>query len=163
MQPRTAQRIYLEDQRDRKILRGMNGSPSERKSWGDAVWKRDRVRQKEMRAIIQHGDLKTGKDFYAAAMVFQHGTLTDVKRAVRLAKASIELGYRPAKWLFAAATDRSLMFQNKVQKYGTQYRRNAKDKWQLYRYSRKTTDDERAQFDVPSLEQALEDAKNIGY
>lgn len=119
----------------------------------DLMVKRDNYRLAEARQIVKDGLLKTGKEFYCAAMIFHHsGKLSDTKNALRLIKGSMEKNYKLAKWLFAAITDRILTQQGLKQKFGTQFQRNIKTgKWKLFPIDSKTSDSERAKFNVPTL------------
>ena len=112
---------------------------------------RDAARRERVLAIIEAGGLAEPEDYFHAAMVFQHGTdLKDYQRAHQLARKAAEMGYRPGRWLAAAAYDRWLMSQGQPQKYGTQYR-DQNGVMVLWTVDPETTDEERAQWDVPPL------------
>lgn len=147
--------LYKVDQADRK-------NPKLLVDFGK-ITERDKARRKEVRNILAKKKRFTAKEYYAMAMIFQHGTtITHYRLALRYANKSRVLGYEEAKWLTAAATDRLLMKQGKLQKYGTQFRKkNAKSKWRLYPVDPKTTDAERANFNVPSLHEALQNEKEL--
>ncbi|MFA6897982.1 MAG: hypothetical protein WC250_01075 [Candidatus Paceibacterota bacterium] len=117
--------------------------------------KRDNYRLAEAKRIVKSGQLKNGKEFYCAAMIFHHsGKLSDTKIALRLVNGSMERNYKPAKWLFAAVTDRILTQQGLKQKFGTQFQRNIKTgRWKLFPIDPKTTDSERIEFNVPTLKE----------
>lgn len=94
-------------------------------------------------------------------MVFQHGeALDDYWRAHELAKNGAELGHHGARWLAAAAYDRWLMRQGKPQKYGTQYVREG-ERWRLRDVDPATTDEERGEWNVPPLAEALQRAEEM--
>jgi hypothetical protein len=66
--------------------------------------------------LIAAGQLQTAEDYFHAARIFQHGDRPeDAWRAHQLALKSANLGYRPARWLAAAAYDRWLMVQGNPQ------------------------------------------------
>jgi len=135
--------LYEADQADR---RGGQLSPD--------VSERDRARRRRVAELLDAGAVESGEDFFHAAMVFQHGDgLDDYQRARELALRAAELGHRPGRWLAAAALDRWLMRQGRPQKYGTQYRSSG-DGYELYEVEPATTDDERAEWDVPPLAEA---------
>jgi hypothetical protein len=121
---------------------------------------RERDRQRRIRAglIIDAGGANDPEDYFHAAKLFQHGDAPeDAWKAHTLATQAAALGYRPARWLAAAALDRWLMYQGKPQKYGTQY------VWDGYRdrlwdVEPATTDDERAVWDVPPLAEQIQKA-----
>ena len=136
-------RIFEEDQHDRT-----SGLMAE------GVVERDADRRRRVRLLIEAGGLVEPADYYHAAMVFQHGIeLADYWRAHELALKAAGLGYRPARWLAAAAYDRWLMNQGRPQKYGTQYRATAWN-WVLWDVDPETTDEERSRWDVPPLAEA---------
>jgi type IV secretory pathway VirJ component len=145
--------LFNEDQADRK---------TKKIDW-DKVSKRDTMRQRKVSLMLKKGLIKTARDHYHAAMIFQHAIeVSGNKLAQRLAKKSADLGEEDAKWLYAAATDRILMRQSKKQKYGTQYTQRhiagPGDKveriYELYPCNEKTTDEERRKYNVPTLEEA---------
>lgn len=115
--------------------------------------KRDAFRRKQVLEILKKDSAKTGEDYYFASMIFHHGPkIAHAKKAISLARHSFELGYDKARWLYAAAIDRLLVKQNKKQKFGTQfYKKNPTDKWILNPIDNKITDEERAKFNVPTL------------
>lgn len=121
----------------------------------------DQVRRQRVEEIIAAGGLQTPEDYYYAAIVFQHGGSVEYwRQAYELAKRATELGYEPARWLTAAAYDRWLMGQGKAQKYGTQYVRTGAC-WKLWPIDPATTEFERAEWNVPSLEESLQCAADM--
>jgi hypothetical protein len=142
--------IHEADQADR-----MGGTMS------PEVAERDAERLRRVAELVDAGEARTGEDCYHAAMVFQHGAqLADYRRAHELALRAAELGHRPGRWLAAAAYDRWLMRQDRLQKYGTQYRAGEAG-WELYPVDPETTDDERAAWDVPTLARARQQAEEL--
>ena len=134
------------------------------------VMKNDEKRRKQAMLMLTQRKIKTGRDFYNASMIFQHGQkVADFMRARDLAYKSMGLGHTPARWLFAAATDRFLVSQGKKQKFGTQYRmvalknknRKTKRYFELAPYDKRTTDVVRAKFYVPPLKQLIRDARKF--
>ncbi len=94
-------------------------------------------------------------------MPFQHSSSrNDVWRAHELCMTAAELGYDNARWLAAPAYDRWLMYQDRPQKYGTQFPFNG-ERWELWPVDPATTDDERAEWHVPSLEASLRQAAEM--
>jgi len=150
----TLRQLYEEDQADRRQVPIL----------GSTLRERDRARRQTVTRLIETGALQTPEDHYHAAMVFQHGeTLDDYSQAHELAKRAAELGYSPerrARWLAAAALDRSLMHQDKPQKYGTQYRWQG-DEYRLWPVDPETTDAEREAWGVPPLEEAQQRAAQL--
>jgi hypothetical protein len=120
---------------------------------------RDRQRREQVSDMITASTLSAPEDFFHAARIFQHGdTPEDAWTAHQLALQSAQFGYRPARWMAAAAYDRWLMYQGKPQKYGTQYVSDGK-RQRLWDVEANTTDQERAEWDVPPLAEQLRKAE----
>ena len=114
---------------------------------------RDAERRARVREIVDKGGATTSTDYYHAAMVYQHGTeVPEYDEAHRLAMKAVELDpeNKEAKWLAAAAKDRSLMWQGKPQLYGTQFKK-VDGRWVLWDVDPTITDEERAKWNVPPL------------
>lgn len=137
-------KIYKEDQADR-----LDSSLSHK-----VIIKRDSERRELVREILKSEKVFSAKGLYVASMIFHHsGDLSDLKLARKLAKLSSGLDYKKALWLFAAITDRILMLEKKPQKFGTQFvKKNAKAPWKLYPVNKRTTDKQRAEYNVPPLQ-----------
>jgi len=150
-------KIFLEDQRDRSAVKLR--AYYKKNDWEKLI-ERDKKRQRAILQILRNKNLAlAGEDYFRAGIIFQHGTtLADFKRAISLAKKGAKMGSEKAKWLFAAATDRLLLRQGKKQKFGTQYQKK-NNKWQLSPVDKRTTDKERAKYNVLTLKQAHEKAK----
>lgn len=138
------QKMYEDDQNARKLVNI---------DW-KVLSKQDSLRQKRVTELIKEGKIKTGKDYYHSAMIFQHGTDTLASSmAVKQMRRAIEIDSTVNKWLLAAAIDRDLMRRNKPQIYGTQYIRKGENlNWE--RYSIDTTqvsDEERIYYGVETL------------
>src|SRR5688572_5059066 len=149
-------RLYAEDQKDREQ------GPNANIDW-TAVSKRDGERRERVRQIVGQGGATTSADYYHAAMVFQHGSeVSDYDEAHRLAVKAVELdpANKSAKWLAAAAKDRSLMWQGKPQLYGTQFKK-VDGRWILWEVDPSITDEERTRWNVPSLEEAKKKAETL--
>jgi hypothetical protein len=121
------ERVQLLHQQD-----GADRIQSRGKPWDPKVSERDAERAAAVREELKAGRLKEAKDFFAAAMVLQHGTGPD---DYRLANALSWIAYsmaddpesvpaREAAWLYAASWDRLLLSLDRKQWYGTQSIRN---------------------------------------
>lgn len=120
---------------------------------------RDAGRRYRVMELVAENKLHTAEDYFHAAWIMNHGdTPDDAKNAHELALRSSELGYRPARWLAAASYDRWQMYQGKPQKYGTNY---VSDRWgdRLWDVDPATTDEERAEWDVPPLAEQIRKAE----
>jgi len=126
--------------------------------------KEDQTRRERVLELLQNQEIKTAKDYYHAAMIFQHGTrVADSRLAYSLAWISVTLDPLDdkARWLSAAAWDRMMMKQEQPQWYGTQFtRKNETRNWELYDMAKDAvTDEEREAMNVPPLSEAMEQLK----
>lgn len=118
-----------------------------------ALQDRDRERRRRAEIIIATTGLQTPQDYYHAAMIFMHGESgDDAWRAYMFASHAANDSYRPARWLSAAAYDRWLVYQGKPQKFGTQIVLDGR-RFRLCDVDPATKDAERAEWDVPPLEE----------
>lgn len=114
----------------------------------------DSLRKSKINELIKAGQIKTGRDYYHSAMIFQHGQDSlDSEMAVKLMQKAIEADSTIDKWLLAAAIDRDLMRKGKPQIYGTQFQKAYTDtKWKRYQLdSMQVTDEERKKYNVETL------------
>jgi len=115
----------------------------------------DHDRRQRVLAEIRAARVRTAEDRFHAAVVLQHGARPEhYELAHLLADSASDAGLRPARWLAAATLDRWLMSRGLLQRFGTQYV-SADTEWRLYRYESGTTDEERAAWDVPPLDEAM--------
>ncbi|MEM1270400.1 MAG: hypothetical protein AAGI08_10165 [Bacteroidota bacterium] len=127
----------------------------------DAMRARDRQRRQRVAEIMAEGQSTAPEDYYRAGWIFNHGdTPEDAWQGHAFAKEAALLGYRPARWLAAAAYDRWLMYQGKPQKYGTQFAIDGV-RHRLWDVQPETTDAERAEWDVPPLAEQLRRAEEL--
>lgn len=119
---------------------------------------KDRERKEEVQKLLREDGQLEAVDFRRAALIFQHGEdPEDFKRANELSKKAIEQGDSTAGWLYAATMDRWLISVGRPQKYGTQFRQNAKGEWELVMpIDPNVTDEERLKYGVPPIAKALE-------
>lgn len=119
------------------------------------VSQRDRERQARVRELLDAGALRSGRDYYHAAMVYQHAEGADgVQLAHELALIGACLGDADSRWLAAASYDRLLMNLERPQRFATQYRSNSEGVLKLYEVSAGVTDAMRAALNVPTLSEA---------
>jgi hypothetical protein len=149
-------KIFTEDQGDRRP------GPGKAVDWA-VVGPRDKERRARVEAILAAGGAKFSADYHHAAMVFQHGeSVAEIQRAHELAVEAIKLDPDNdlARWLAAAAEDRKLMYENKPQKWGTQFK-VVDGKWVVWNVDPKVTDAQREEWNVPTLAQAQARAEQM--
>ena len=139
-------RMFTEDQADRISPEG--------KPAGELM-RRDGTRLTRVKQLYQNSQLRTGTDYYHAAMILQHGVCPeDYLLAHELCIVAISKGYESAKWLAAASEDRFLMNIDRPQRFGTQSRSDGPNSpMRLYPVDPNVTDELRRAFDVPPLAQ----------
>ena len=146
-------KIFRDDQRDRLTF---DANP-------ERVTERDKLRRIILSELMATGKLRTGVDYYRAAVIFQHGLTTeDYQNAYRFAKAAVQMGnVKNAAWLYAITLDRLLVSQGHKQRFGTQFQTKKSSansrKWivRLLPVDRRTSDRARAAHNIPSLRQLL--------
>jgi hypothetical protein len=119
------------------------------------VPKRDAERQAKVRALLAEGKVNTGREYYFAALIFQHSeTSENLLLAHILAVTSVAKGDESGGWLSAATLDRYLWSIKHPQIFGTQYQTGADNKGTMEPYDRTAISDKiRAAWGVDSLDQ----------
>lgn len=151
-------RMYAEDQSDRE--------PKDGKSidW-TVVRPRDKARQTRVMELYTAGELLTGRDYYHAGMILQHGNRPEdyllchelCVAAVFEAGHSEKVSWLPdAKWLAAASEDRFLLSIGRSQRFGTQFGKERNSPWRLKKLEDGVTDELRKAWSVPALSKAKE-------
>ena len=108
--------LYDEDQADRQPA--YEGKPVDI----PALSRRDDGRERRVKELYAADQLRTGPDYYNAAMILQHAmTPDDFLLCHDLCVVAIGKGEPRAKWLAAASMDRFLVSVGRPQRYGTQY------------------------------------------
>lgn len=111
------QRIVVTDQMDRTEL---NKTPEQ---W-DEVLTRDKQRRERVGQIFGEGCLVTAQDYAAAALVYQHGDVSDHHfQAYLWSKRAVELGDDSQKRMMALGIDRYLVNRGNKQLFGSQARK----------------------------------------
>ena len=116
--------IFLQDQYDR----GTNpyakpGDPQPKALPGVEVRRNDNAREVRVKELLQQGLLRTGTDYYRAALVFQHsGNADGTLLAHILAEVALSKGEPAGLWLSAATLDRYLVQIKQKQIFGTQFK-----------------------------------------
>lgn len=114
----------------------------------------DRERRTRVLELVKHDLLRTGADFYHAALILQHGDeADDYLLAHVLATGAAVQGNERGVWLSAAALDRYLMKIGQAQVFATQYKKSTGD-WTQEPLAELFGDQVRAVFKCPGLSQA---------
>ena len=142
-------RLFEEDQTDR------TAAPGKSIDW-EQVGMRDEVREQRVKELIHSDALRTGADYFHAAMVLQHAPEPDdYLLAHDLCVIAIGTGEQRAKWLAAASLDRFLMAIGRPQRFGTQFiSRRSFHPPRLAPVDPNIPDQLRRELNVPSLEEA---------
>ena len=152
-------RLFTEDQADR--------GPKDGKAidW-KVVGPRDTARQKRVMELYTAGELRTGKDYFHAGMILQHGDRPeDYLLCHELCVAAVfKSGGSPkaswlgtAKWLAAASEDRFLLSIGRPQRFGTQFSASGpRSSWRLDKVEAGVSDELRKVWNVPTLAKAKE-------
>lgn len=148
-------------QTDNEELQKMYNEDQQARMSGNINWvelnKKDSLRQIRADELMKEGKIVTGKDYYNAAMIFQHGDDTIASgKAVTYMRKALQLDSSVNRWLLAAAIDRDLMRKGRPQIYGTQYISNKSTggKMRLYQIdTTKVSDAERIYYRVETLAQ----------
>lgn len=120
-----------------------------------------RARADELLGVLRTAGQVAPLDLYHAAWLFNHGdTAAEARYAHALAREAADLGYRPARWLAAAAYDRSCMYAGQPQRYGTQFVPDGV-RYRLWDVEDSTTDAEREAWDVPALVEQVRRAEEL--
>lgn len=127
---------------------------------------RDRDRQLAVMELLRGGQVRSANDYFHAALIFQHSTSADdnaLAHALASVAARIDPQHRGAKWLAAAAWDRTQMRRGRPQWYGTQFAKSSRgDGWELYAVDeRAVTDEDRKAVGIRPLAELREQAKNL--
>jgi hypothetical protein len=141
-------RLFQEDQGDRKP--GIHGI-----DWA-LVKPRDDARLARVRELYKAGALKTGADWFRAAMILQHGNdEDDFLLAHEMCVAAVIKGETSAASLAAASEDRYLRKIGRPQRFGTQWEPGTEPgTFRLAPIDSEMTDELRQVLGVPSLAEA---------
>jgi len=116
-----------------------------------ALRSRDARRVARVMELLATGDPRSAEALHAAAWILNHGeTAEEVRLGHGLALKALAAGHEPARWLAAATLDRSLMYEGKPQRYGTNMVPDGR-RIRVWDVDPSTTDEERARWNVPPL------------
>ena len=137
-------RLLAEDQAENRAV--LAGEPAY-----VALRVRDKARREAVMTLLSDGWPEDADALHAAAWILNHGDRSEeAALGSRLATLAAELGRPGARWLAAAALDRSLMYAERPQKYGTNIVPDGV-RYRLWDVDPATTDAERLANDVPPL------------
>jgi hypothetical protein len=141
-------RLMDEDQADRSPAAGRTID------W-KIVGPRDEIRLRRAKELYTEDQLRTGKDYFNAALILQHSDAPDdYLLAHELCIVAIKKG-AGVESLAAASEDRFLMSIGRPQRFGTQYRSDGPNApFRLYKMDSGVTDTLRRMMNVPSLAEA---------
>lgn len=155
-------RIYDQDQTDRMALDGTNDA----EQW-IKIRANDKTHYQRILELLKQDQLRTGKDYYYAAMIMQHGhSAEDYMLAHILAMAAAQKGVKDARWLSAASFDRLMISANLPQVFATQYYSQNQGPYSVQQPLKAALipDSMRKTFNVPTLkenEKRLEEMNNV--
>tara|TARA_R110002020_G_scaffold29087_2_gene92061 strand:- start:205 stop:1098 length:894 start_codon:yes stop_codon:yes gene_type:complete len=152
---------------DNKELQEMADQDQQSRFSGNIDWvqlnREDSLRRERVLDLMKSDSLLTGKDYFNAGIIFQHGNDTVASSlAVKCFGKAIEMDSTLHKWWYAAAVDRDLMRRGEPQIYGTQYIQNESTGGKLKQYQIDTTqvtDEDRIYYGVETLAQQREKEK----
>jgi hypothetical protein len=137
--------LYQEDQEDR------HGFPNTKRSYKE-INERDEARRQEILAMLAQGKVRTARDYFYSAVIFQHGQTNDHYRtASSLAWIAATLDPKPDFLYLSASTwDRMMLKRDQAQWYGVQHTHDETGKTVgVYPINdTAVTDEERARFQV---------------
>jgi hypothetical protein len=148
-------RLFDEDQQARTV---------DKIDW-NMLQRTDQIRRQEVIQYILRDQLSTDADFVGAGFIYQHGPCAAsyllahqlAGYAIALSEGMLAKGEQAqtSRWLYAATWDRYLRNTGAAQRFGTQYTSVGSEcKFELEPFDPKTTDEERQQYNVPTLENA---------
>ncbi|WP_406699641.1 hypothetical protein V5E97_12350 [Singulisphaera sp. Ch08] len=141
-------KLYAADQGDRKPE---DGQPID----AEVIIARDKQRENRIKQLYEASEIRTGQDYYRAAMILQHArNPEDYLLAHEFCLVALAKGEQNARWLAAATEDRFLMNIGRPQRFGTQYHSNNNEPMKLYVVGPGVTDGLRRELKVPSLAEA---------
>jgi len=134
-----------------------------RASLQEASWRpAPRAAFERVRELYRFGALETARTrFLAARVLGQSAESADHELALALALAANEVDLPATRRLVALAQDRVLLGQGLAQRFGTQCVRDRDGRFALYRVDARTSDAERARWNVPPLADARAGAARI--
>ncbi len=121
------------------------------------VGPRDEIRRKRVGEIFGEGCFNSASDYSAAALIYQHGTVSDhYFQAFLWSKKAFELGNSWEGHSVANGIDRYLVSTGHRQLFGTQFRQDPNTKlWCIEPIEKTFPDSKRVQYLKMSLEESI--------
>lgn len=140
-------KLFDSDQADR------NGSAF--RTEPGAVAARDEQRREAALEFVKDGALHSARDYFHAAMIFQHSAQNiDLAHALSTVASYLDPENKQYRWLMAASWDRMLVRRVQPQWYGTQFQSDERGIFLFPLADNAVTDAERAEMGVPPLDEA---------
>ncbi|HMG93491.1 MAG TPA: hypothetical protein VK589_25710 [Chryseolinea sp.] len=147
--------LFDEDQHE-CLNQPRDGTPEYR-----ALKKKCKTRISEVKEILESNNNLSGEDYFHGCIIFMHGDCPeDFWEAYSLALKAVDQNYKGARRYAAAAYDRWLMYQGRPQKFGLQYVPDG-FRLRLWDVDPDTTDKERADWEVPALEELIKNVADL--
>jgi hypothetical protein len=126
-----------------------------------ALRQKCKIRISKVKEILESEKSLSGDDHFHSGIIFMHGDCPDdFFQAYTLFLKAVDQNYEGAKRLAAAAFDKQLMYEGRPQKFGLQYVPDG-IRLRLWDVDPKTTDNERKEWDVPTLEELNKNIRNL--
>ncbi|HXR98011.1 MAG TPA: hypothetical protein VN709_09225 [Terriglobales bacterium] len=154
----TVLKLVIQDQWDRGSDMFGSRKPAGMAPMADMA-KRDLEREAAVRALLAQGELRSGPDYYFAALIMQHSPDADgILLAHVLSVKAVAAGDQDGLWMAAATLDRYLIDLKQPQVFGTQFSQPLGKSATMEPYNRSALSDQvRALLHVPTLsEQAAQ-------
>ena len=143
------EQLYKSDQSDRQ---------AQPINW-EELREADAVRREQVLSILKEGDIQSARDYFHAAMIFQHGNSPeDIRLAHSFATiaATLDSSLANVNWLKAATWDRLLLNFDQPQWFGTQFVRDGDGNLSLYKMQPDViSDEQRTAWSVPTVSESL--------
>ncbi|WP_237132371.1 hypothetical protein [Pseudohongiella sp. O18] len=144
------EQLYLSDQSARQ---------AQPINW-EELREEDAVRREQVLSILRNGDIQSARDYFHAAMIFQHGNSPeDIRLAHSFATiaATLDSSLANVNWLKAATWDRLLLNFDQPQWFGTQFVRDGDGSLTLYKMEPDViSDEQRTAWSVPTVSESLQ-------
>jgi hypothetical protein len=158
----TVLRLVIQDQWDRGSDMFGSRKPAGMAPMADMA-KRDLDRETAVRALLAQGELRSGPDYYFAALIMQHSPNSDgILLAHVLAIKAVAAGDQDGLWMAAATLDRYLIDLKQPQVFGTQFSHPAGQSATMEPYNRSAVSDKvRVLLHVPTLSAQAAEAASM--